>query len=58
MNYQVCEPLTPEEYDALKASIAATGVDFVSIGGLTKHVAAIDLSMRIEFVADDAPQAI
>ncbi|MCP5328370.1 MAG: carboxylating nicotinate-nucleotide diphosphorylase [Sinobacteraceae bacterium] len=35
--------------------IAATGVDFVSIGGLTKHVAAIDLSMRIEFVAGDAP---
>jgi nicotinate-nucleotide pyrophosphorylase (carboxylating) len=31
--------------------IAETGVDFVSIGGLTKHVAAIDLSMRIEFVA-------
>lgn len=31
--------------------IAATGVDFISVGGLTKHVAAIDLSMRIEFVA-------
>ena len=27
MNYQVCEPLTPEEYDALKASIAAAGVE-------------------------------
>jgi nicotinate-nucleotide pyrophosphorylase (carboxylating) len=34
--------------------IAETGVDFVSIGGLTKHVAAIDLSMRIEFVAGAA----
>jgi nicotinate-nucleotide pyrophosphorylase (carboxylating) len=31
--------------------IAETGVDFVSVGGLTKHVAAVDLSMRIEFVA-------
>lgn len=32
-------------------AIAATGVDFVSIGGLTKHVQAIDLSMRLEFDA-------
>jgi nicotinate-nucleotide pyrophosphorylase (carboxylating) len=30
-------------------SIAATGVDFVSIGSLTKHVRAIDLSMRFEY---------
>lgn len=29
-------------------NIAATGVDFVSVGGLTKHVEAIDLSMRFE----------
>jgi len=28
--------------------IAATGVDFVSIGALTKHLRAIDLSMRFE----------
>lgn len=27
-------------------TIAATGVDFISIGGLTKHCRAIDLSMR------------
>ena len=27
-------------------SIAATGVDFISIGALTKHVRAIDFSMR------------
>jgi nicotinate-nucleotide pyrophosphorylase (carboxylating) len=27
-------------------SVAETGVDFVSVGGLTKHVRAIDLSMR------------
>ena len=29
--------------------IAATGVDYVSVGALTKHVRAIDLSMRLEF---------
>jgi nicotinate-nucleotide pyrophosphorylase (carboxylating) len=29
------------------AGIAADGVDFVSIGGLTKHVHAIDLSMKL-----------
>lgn len=28
--------------------IAETGVDFISIGALTKHIRAIDLSMRIE----------
>jgi nicotinate-nucleotide pyrophosphorylase (carboxylating) len=33
--------------ERLKA-IAATGVDCISIGGLTKHVRAIDLSMRFE----------
>jgi len=27
--------------------IAATGVDFISVGGLTKHVQAVDLSMRL-----------
>lgn len=31
------------------AAIAATGVDFISVGALTKHVRAIDLSMRIRF---------
>lgn len=30
-------------------AIAATGVDFVSVGGITKHVQAIDLSMRLQF---------
>jgi nicotinate-nucleotide pyrophosphorylase (carboxylating) len=29
--------------------IALTGVDFISIGGITKHVQAVDLSMRFEF---------
>jgi nicotinate-nucleotide pyrophosphorylase (carboxylating) len=28
-------------------AIADTGIDFISIGGLTKHVRAVDLSMRI-----------
>jgi len=32
-------------------AIAETGVDYVSIGALTKHVRAIDLSMRIELLA-------
>ncbi len=31
-------------------AVAQTGVDFVSSGGLTKNVRAIDLSMRLEFV--------
>ena len=31
------------------AEYAATGVDFISVGALTKHVRALDLSMR--FVA-------
>lgn len=30
------------------ARIAATGVDYISCGGLTKHVRAVDFSMRIE----------
>ena len=32
-------------------AIAATGVDFISVGSLTKHVRAVDLSMRLEFSA-------
>ena len=31
--------------------IALTGVDFISIGGITKHVQAVDLSMRFEFTS-------
>ena len=30
-------------------AIAATGVDFVSVGSITKHIRAVDLSMRLEF---------
>jgi nicotinate-nucleotide pyrophosphorylase (carboxylating) len=29
--------------------VALTGVDFISIGAITKHVQAVDLSMRFEF---------
>jgi nicotinate-nucleotide pyrophosphorylase (carboxylating) len=32
-------------------AIAATGVDYISVGSITKHVRAIDLSMRLEFSA-------
>jgi nicotinate-nucleotide pyrophosphorylase (carboxylating) len=32
-------------------AIAETGVDFISVGAITKHVQAIDLSMRLEFTA-------
>lgn len=31
--------------------VAETGVDFISVGGLTKHVKAVDLSMRIDSAA-------
>ena len=34
--------------------IAATGVDYISVGSLTKHVRAIDLSMRLDFSASPA----
>jgi nicotinate-nucleotide pyrophosphorylase (carboxylating) len=30
--------------------IAQTGVDFISVGSLTKHVTAVDLSLRVQFV--------
>jgi nicotinate-nucleotide pyrophosphorylase (carboxylating) len=33
------------------AAIGATGVDFVSVGSLTKNVRALDLSMRFEYAA-------
>jgi len=37
------------DLDNIRA-IAETGVDYISIGALTKHVRAIDLSMRIKLV--------
>ncbi|HET7757609.1 MAG TPA: carboxylating nicotinate-nucleotide diphosphorylase [Steroidobacteraceae bacterium] len=30
-------------------AIAATGVDYVSVGAITKHIRAVDLSLRLEF---------
>ncbi len=33
-------------------AVAETGVDFISVGALTKHVRAIDLSMRLELLDD------
>jgi nicotinate-nucleotide pyrophosphorylase (carboxylating) len=35
--------------------IAATGVDYISVGGLTKHIRAVDLSMRLDFSAGNPP---
>jgi len=32
-------------------AIAETGVDYISVGSITKHVRAVDLSMRLELVA-------
>ena len=34
--------------DETLVAVAETGVDFISIGALTKHVRALDLSMRID----------
>jgi len=31
--------------------IALTGVDYISVGAITKHVRAVDLSMRLEFAS-------
>ena len=36
------------------AAVAQTGVDFISIGALTKNIKAIDLSMRIQLVHANA----
>lgn len=32
-------------------AVALTGVDYISVGSITKHVRAVDLSMRLEFAA-------
>jgi len=36
---------------ATAREIAETGVDFISVGSITKHVRAIDLSMRFQYGA-------
>ena len=47
------KPLKLEASGGISAAtireIAETGVDFISVGSITKHVRAIDLSMRFEF---------
>jgi len=35
------------DLDSVRA-VAVTGVDYISVGGITKHVRAVDLSMRFE----------
>lgn len=32
-------------------AVAQTGVDYISVGGITKHLRAVDLSMRLEFAS-------
>jgi nicotinate-nucleotide pyrophosphorylase (carboxylating) len=36
-------------------AIATTGVDYISVGSITKHVRAVDLSMRLEFSSGGSP---
>jgi len=43
--------------DANIREIARTGVDFISVGSITKHVRAVDLSMRFELQDSRAPPA-
>jgi nicotinate-nucleotide pyrophosphorylase (carboxylating) len=38
-------------------TVAETGVDFISIGALTKNLSAIDLSMRIEMLSTELTQS-
>ena len=55
VNAAAHRPLELEASGGITAStirgIAGTGVDFISVGAITKHVRAIDLSMRFEFQA-------
>jgi nicotinate-nucleotide pyrophosphorylase (carboxylating) len=55
LNAQAKRPLKLEASggittDTIRA-IAETGVDFISVGSITKHVQAVDLSMRLEWHA-------
>ena len=36
-------------------AVAETGVDYISVGALTKHVRAVDLSLRFEMQGDQSP---
>jgi nicotinate-nucleotide pyrophosphorylase (carboxylating) len=53
INARAAKPLKLEASGGITAAaireIAETGVDFISVGSITKHVRAVDLSMRFEF---------
>jgi nicotinate-nucleotide pyrophosphorylase (carboxylating) len=53
INAQANKPLELEASGGITAvtirEIAETGVDFISVGSITKHVRAVDLSMRFEW---------
>jgi nicotinate-nucleotide pyrophosphorylase (carboxylating) len=53
LNARAQKPLKLEASGGVTAStireIAETGVDFISVGSITKHVRAVDLSMRFEW---------
>jgi nicotinate-nucleotide pyrophosphorylase (carboxylating) len=55
LNAAAARPLKLEASGGITAetirAIAETGVDFVSVGSITKHVRAVDLSMRFEWRA-------
>ncbi|HWX33274.1 MAG TPA: carboxylating nicotinate-nucleotide diphosphorylase [Steroidobacteraceae bacterium] len=54
-NAQAARPLKLEASGGITAAgireIAETGVDFISVGSITKHVRAVDLSMRFDWKA-------
>ena len=53
VNANAAKPLKLEASGGITTAtireIAETGVDFISVGSITKHVRAVDLSMRFEF---------
>jgi len=53
VNSRAARPLKLEASGGITAAtvreIAETGVDFISVGSITKHVRAVDLSMRFEW---------
>jgi nicotinate-nucleotide pyrophosphorylase (carboxylating) len=59
-NARASKPLKLEASGGITAAtvreVADTGVDFISVGSITKHVRAVDLSMRFEFQAEPRRQ--
>jgi nicotinate-nucleotide pyrophosphorylase (carboxylating) len=55
LNAKAGRPLKIEASGGITAesirAIAETGVDFISVGSITKHIRAVDLSMRFEWRA-------